>query len=718
MTGALVMDNQEQVRFREASGNGTNFIALQAPASVASDKTITLPDVTGTVVTTGDTGSVTSTMILDGTILNADVNASAAIAGTKVSPDFGSQTITTTGVFSHALGAVGTPSITFTGDLNTGIYSPGADQVAISTNGTGRLFVDSSGRVLVGRSTSIPVIRGVSFEPNLQVLASASILQDAGGASLFLGRRLSVGNGAGLATIYFSGSDGTNVIQAALIAAEVDGVPGTDDMPGRLIFSTTADAASSPTERMRLDSSGRLGLGTSVPDGPIHVAASSNGFISHTFTNTSNGASAVNRIQIGNDTSNGAGQIVVYGSQHSTLPNVLDVNNATNAAMRLLTNNTERVRITAGGLVGIGTAVPGFALEVASNVDYQGYFVNNASGTGVVIGGISGAGAITSQSTATPLVFARGGIEAARIDASSRLLVGTSTARSNYFNTSSFNGPLNIEVTSGSSNRVASFVVNSNGAEAPIFVLGKTRSTTVGGNTAVIASDEIGFLSFQAADGSELVEAARIEAVVDGTPGANDMPGRLVFSTTADGASSPTERMRITNLGVPRLFSSDSGLIQAISAGSGTNENIFVGSHSATSTITGTNCILIKANGDIQNTNNSYTGISDIKLKENIVDAGSQWDDLKALRVVKYNLKPETNQETHTQIGLIAQEVELVCPRLVKDNPDRDAEGNDLGTVTKSVNYSVLYMKAVKALQEAMERIETLEAKVTALEAS
>jgi hypothetical protein len=84
MTGALVMDNQQQVRFRETTANGTNFIALQAPASVASDKTITLPDVTGTVITTGDTGSVTSTMILDGTILNADINASAAIVDTKL----------------------------------------------------------------------------------------------------------------------------------------------------------------------------------------------------------------------------------------------------------------------------------------------------------------------------------------------------------------------------------------------------------------------------------------------------------------------------------------------------------------------------------------------------------------------------------------------------------------------------------------------------------
>ena len=123
------------------------------------------------------------------------------------------------------------------------------------------------------------------------------------------------------------------------------------------------------------------------------------------------------------------------------------------------------------------------------------------------------------------------------------------------------------------------------------------------------------------------------------------------------------------------------------------------------------------ADGDCENTNNTYTSISDIKLKENIVDANSQWDDIKALRVRNYNFKEETNFGTHTQIGLVAQEVEIVSPGLVKERNDEDAEGNDLGTTTKSVNYSVLYMKAVKALQEAMDRIETLEAKVAALEA-
>jgi hypothetical protein len=64
MSGALIMANQQQVRFREAVGNGVNHIALQAPAIVSADQTITLPDQTGTVVTTGDNGSVSSTMLI------------------------------------------------------------------------------------------------------------------------------------------------------------------------------------------------------------------------------------------------------------------------------------------------------------------------------------------------------------------------------------------------------------------------------------------------------------------------------------------------------------------------------------------------------------------------------------------------------------------------------------------------------------------------------
>ena len=79
---------------------------------------------------------------------------------------------------------------------------------------------------------------------------------------------------------------------------------------------------------------------------------------------------------------------------------------------------------------------------------------------------------------------------------------------------------------------------------------------------------------------------------------------------------------------------------------------------------------------------------------------------------------------THTQIGLIAQEVETVSAGLVdtgkwntKETRDEDGKLTSGGEGTwKSLKYSVVHMKAIKALQEAMTRIETLESKVKTLE--
>ena len=110
---------------------------------------------------------------------------------------------------------------------------------------------------------------------------------------------------------------------------------------------------------------------------------------------------------------------------------------------------------------------------------------------------------------------------------------------------------------------------------------------------------------------------------------------------------------------------------------------------------------IIRDDGDLENANNSYGGISDVSLKENIVDANSQWDDIKNIKIRNYNFKKSTGQPTHKQIGVIAQELETVCPNLVDVTRE---------TGKKNVAYSILYMKAVKALQEAQTRIETLEA--------
>jgi hypothetical protein len=147
-SGGTVTGNLEIGATGSLSFEGSTADAFETTIAVVdptADRTITVPNVTGTLVTTGDTGSVTSTMLADGTILDADINAAAAIAGTKVNPDFGSQTIKTTGIVSNALGSAAAPSITFTGDTNTGIYSPGADQIALVKGGTESLRFSDTG---------------------------------------------------------------------------------------------------------------------------------------------------------------------------------------------------------------------------------------------------------------------------------------------------------------------------------------------------------------------------------------------------------------------------------------------------------------------------------------------------------------------------------------------------------------------------------------------
>ena len=127
---------------------------------------------------------------------------------------------------------------------------------------------------------------------------------------------------------------------------------------------------------------------------------------------------------------------------------------------------------------------------------------------------------------------------------------------------------------------------------------------------------------------------------------------------------------------------------------------------------------LIRTNGDCDSASGSYGSISDVKLKENIVDAKSQWDDIKNLRIRNFNFKDNPSQK---MLGLVAQEVETVCPNLVKEVKDQNITSSSSGdeeTTTKSVKTSILYMKAIKALQEAIAKIETLETKVAALEAA
>jgi len=340
---------------------------------------------------------------------------------------------------------------------------------------------------------------------------------------------------------------------------------------------------------------------------------------------------------------------------------------------------------------------------------------------------VSGSEALLVQRESAPLSFYTASFERARIDSSGRLLVGTSTSTSV--------GGFGETLIQAKGNFTRSITLVNDTNDTNYSGLSICKRVTGG---SLSSGYGLGALLFQGYDGSNYLIGARIEGVIDGGVGTNDLPSRLVFSTTADGASSPTERMRITNSGafkhtttgshvgatnITHTFNSNHNSAYTFEIRNQNNSfnSTHFGLHVDSTTTNGTyefmRCtmggvgtkFIILDSGNVQNTNNFYGALSDIKLKENIVDANSQWDDLKAIQVRNYNLKGETGHETHTQLGVVAQEVELISPGLVTESPDRDEDGNDLGTVTKSVNYSVLYMKAVKALQEAMERIETLE---------
>jgi hypothetical protein len=156
-------------------------------------------------------------------------------------------------------GAAATPAITFNGDTNTGIYSPGADQLAVATAGTGRLFVNSSGRVGVGGTPSTTFFHVYTDSPTT---TSAPTICLEGGTN---------GYGAGVEFASRTSAGGTLVAMAKITAdgeAPWNTTASTQD--ANLRFFTAADGSLS--ERLRINSAGLVGIGTSSPSEALTVS--------------------------------------------------------------------------------------------------------------------------------------------------------------------------------------------------------------------------------------------------------------------------------------------------------------------------------------------------------------------------------------------------------------------------------------------------------------
>ncbi len=591
----------------------------------------------------------------------------------------------------------------FTGSYPITIEFDEGDYFRVKDTSTEYLRVDSSGRLLVGTASAVQT-------------SSNSVIQavsDTGGYYIAARNDTSVTNNNAIGGMRFYGNDSDgNYDECARIECAGDGTHSNDSKPSRLGFFTTADGSASTTERMRIDSSGRVLVGTTSDQS---ISDDTNALV-QIFT------AAAGKLLLGRDDSTvTADDFIGIIDFHSTdggsqrvarIACQADGDHAADDKPGKLvfsttadgeSSPTARMTIDSAGQVGIGDTNPEAPLHIGTtnsgnspnqiflenlgqgNNTGSTIFFRNRVGTAFTDCAIEGLGTATNNSALLFLTENGSGTEErARIDSSGRLLVGTST-----------------NIGTGTDNRDSLNLVSAAGGG---LLFGRNDTTTN-------ASNNIGRLLFYGNDSDGTYEEiAAIRCTADDTHSSTSKPTRFTVDLCPSGSDSPTERIRLEEDGQFNLYTNTNLVVRSVRTSA--SESAFVVQSAATTTLAGTTELVVYADGDVENTNNRYTQLSDERFKENIVDANSQWDDIKAVRVRNFNFKEETGRNTHTQLGVVAQEIELTSPGLVTERRDPDSDETH-----KSVAYSVLYMKAVKALQEAMDRIETLEAKVAALEA-
>jgi hypothetical protein len=675
-----------------------------------------------------------------------------------------------------------------------------------------RARIDSSGRLLVGTSTSV----SGSTSHKLQVAS------DAGGYLNLARSDASVGTGSILGRIggySYAGSTYDLVGQIDIVG---DGTHATGDKPTRLTFSTTADGASSPTERMRIDRNGRVGIGTTSPGAKLNIEGSG-----------VDGA----KIRIGFDStryydifrdSTGNGLFNFYGSQAGFTGYVFGGVDG------------ERARIDSSGRLGLGTSTPPRSLTNAGSITLTTgtapqYRLNGTAADGddddramfglataaaQFMNGAAIGDAVLRTTNGGNLLFGEGTTERMRLDSSGRLGIGTTNPSQRLnLNIGGDQTWLQIDKTRAAdeamiqlvhsatnrgskiryANADSSWVVGIDSSESFVFTSGEdstggggteraridssgrllvgtssdsqTSTLVLKGNSAGVANAgtlriergqgagsitssniELGTIAL----GGSAIPSALVQAYSDGnwTVGTS-YPTRLAFSTTADGASSPTERMRITNNG--KFKFSDSGAYIS-SAGTshefrnGSSNNIIrfsstnatpyggiIEYENAAPNSTGQEFLVcqdssasrfrFRSNGGLANYQSNDANLCDEREKKNIETLDSTWGCLKNwdLKKFHYNEDADTDDKRY---GVIAQQVAQHCPEVITDWVKQKAEDavldDDGNVVTPAVEevtrmgvkeQQMMWM-AIKALQEAQTRIEALEAEVAALKSA
>jgi hypothetical protein len=569
----------------------------------------------GLNVGSGKTLSVAGTLTASGTVT---LPAAATAGGATIVSTTGTQTLTNKTLTNPAING-------FTGDNS------------IVNLGSGQFYKDASGNVGIG--TSAPGVAldvsGTSFVRNTRF----------GSTTGFVGRRAN-GTAASPTTVLnndnqilrFDFYDGTTYLPGAGIFAEVDGTPGTNDMPGRLIFSTTADGAASMTERMRIDASGNVGIGTSAPVDRLAVFAASGTQIGATDGTVSQ---RVGYCGFGN----------AFSGTASNHPYVL------------LVNDTERMRITAAGNVGIGTSSPAKKLSIGIGDELNGIqIVSPGAGSGgvPVFEGV-GYRVDGNQSFGT------------RFAAAFRRADGTAIASGARVGNVLFGGQWGTDTTYQPSK--VRYAASITGVAEGSFTSETAMPTAIAFRTGSTGEDAYGVNTFY---GTERMRIDSSGSLRLGTTSDFGITNKLTISYTGGGTQFGIVMRPGTDNTTPIYFQNSSG---ALVGSIGTDAS-----------------------------NTFFNTSSDYRLKHDVQPLTGGLATIAALKPSIYKWIADESQGE----GFIAHELAEHIPHAVTG--EKDAVNADGSIKPQGVDYSRVVVHLVAAVQELKAENDALKARITTLE--
>ena len=662
----------------QIGGVGNNFVAYAGGNErlrITSGGNIGVAGVTGTDYS-----------LLDGMVINT-ANGSAGLLINSSSSSHNAYL-----GFSYGSGS----STSHADQYSAYIGRVGDNKLILGTNNTIRLNIDSSGRV------------GIQGDPTRALLE----VRASGGSNTMLTALWGANEGTTTGAL----SDNTDkAVRMGIQHYDTDALPyaflvgsstssannltfggGTSLMNAatEIVFRTASNTTTTAgTERLRVTSTGQLLLGinnavASDVNFQIHGASSGVGPILNMTNDTGDC-----RIFFGQDNSSGGanaqGQIRY---------------NVANNYLAAYSGGAERLRIDSAGRMGLGANNPGDYDNEAND-----FVVRSANHTGITIAssgsnqrcnlyfsdGTSGSqkyrGAFTYDHNDDSLMVRTAGVERLRIASN-----GSAT-----FDKGAPGGSNQVIARfQAESSRILDLVWHDSGSRMGFDTPGSHHYTFKISNTE--------YLRLRHTHGSGNAFGPLLEGV-NGT-------GAFFNGGTSNKESDST-------VAITKQNNNDWGLMVRNYEGSSTDYGFYSRSKNsaayAIAVFDHDNSawrFRVNGAGGIFATNTTVSSISDQRLKENIVDANSQWDDIKALRFRNFNWKEDSGlSDGRTYLGLIAQEVEPISPNLVDINAQskEDIENEVPDPEYKNVKYSIVWMKAVKALQEAQTRIETLETQLT-----